>query len=206
MPLWFSLFWKASEQEPEPPSKLAESVDAGALRLISSVHLQGGGDEDALAAISLEALTVLRRSWMVAGQAPPPVMELALEEMHCPRAVLALLPAGLTHLHLHECHLEFDSLTPVARQLPRLRVLGLDATVSAEALVALLTTAQQRGALTVHMRSQTRQYRALQLSAEKAARMSELAAASLAPQPTPRVVWHSCDEDRFATFGAREGV
>jgi hypothetical protein len=193
-----------SGTEDQAMSALEQSVDAGALRLISSVCLQGGG---ALAAICLTALGVLRRSWKVLGQAPPPVMELVLENMHCPRAVLELLPAGLTNVHLHECRLELDSLTPVARQLPRLRVLGLDASVSAGALRELLTTAKQRDALTVHVwgMSAVETLGAQQLSAEEVASISALAAAGLAPQPMPRVVWHSCDERGSATYAASEG-
>jgi hypothetical protein len=211
VPLWIQLD-RGLFEDFQPVSDLEQSVDAGALRLISSVKLQGGSDTLESSAISSRALAVLRRSWLVAGQAPPPVMELVLKEMHCPRAVLALLPAAVTHLDLHVCHLELDSLTPVACQLPRLRVLGLDATAKAEALRELLTTAQQRDALTVHVWEPCVSIAAgfrvtgeQQLSAEEVAGISALAAAGLSPQPTPRVVWHSRNELRSATYAASEG-
>jgi hypothetical protein len=79
--------------------------------------------------------------------------------------------------------------------------------VSAEALRVLLTTAQQRDALTVHV-WELRAFEfggAQQLSAEEVASISALAAAGLAPQPMPRVVWHSCDERGSATYAASEG-
>jgi hypothetical protein len=203
VPLWIELSWDAAEEEPQL-APLTESVDAGALRLFSSVGLHGG--RDGLDAICSAALQVLRRSWLAVGQAPPPVMELALDDLDCPRAVLSLLPAGLTHLHLHDCRLELNSLTPVARQLPRLRMLGLDAPVSAAALLALLATAQQRDALTVHV-WEARAYRAVgaaRLTAQEVARLAALAAAGLrGPRPTPRVVWHAGDESRSARYAAR---
>jgi hypothetical protein len=174
-PLRIFLNWRYFE----PGSALEQSVDAGALRLISSVLLGSYTQESS--ALSSRALAVLRRSWLAGSQAPPPVMELVLEKLHCSRAVLALLPAGLTHLDLQECHLELDSLTPVARQLPRLRVLGLDASVSAEALRVLLTTAQQRDALTVHV-LELRGGWAQQLSAEEVEGISPLPACPLSPR------------------------
>jgi hypothetical protein len=127
-------------------------------------------------------------------------MELVLDRLLCTRGLMALLPAGLTHLHLESCSLEFDCVLPVARSLPRLRVLGLDATVIAAALGLLLASALQRDALTVHVWELEEE--APQLSAEEVARISELAATSMAPQPTPRVVWHSRDAFRSDTYAA----
>jgi hypothetical protein len=185
---------------------LAHSLGGGAIRLISSLCLTCLYQHTRLpAADSSAALRVLRRTWLPGGQATPPVMELVLERLVCPRDTLELLPAGLTHLHLQDCSLELDSLTHVVHQLPRLRVLGLDATVSAAALEELLTTAQQRDALTVHVweRSDFAFGEPPQLSAAEVAGIAGSAAASIAPEPLPQVVWHACDEDHFAALAIR---
>jgi hypothetical protein len=133
-------------------------------------------------------------------------MELVLDRVVCTRGLLAQLPAGLTHLHLERCSLELKSLLPVARSLPRLRVLGLDATISTAALIALLKSAPQRGALTVHVwKLYTHGVdadNASQLTEEEVVRISGLAAARMAPQPTPQVVWHvwhrGSDREKYA--------
>jgi hypothetical protein len=196
-----------------PPAWLPavdQSVGDGALRLCSSLLLcpEGSDDEEPVrvvpAAASSAALSVLRRSWLPGAHATPPVMELVLNRLSCPHDVLAQLPAGLTHLQLIECRLEFQSLLPVAQSLPRLRVLGLDATVRAAPLAELLVHAQQRAALAVHVWGEIGE--AMQLSAEEVASISRLAAAAAAPQPTPQVVWRDLSDGRFRSFAVCTGV
>jgi hypothetical protein len=194
------------DESPVWLAALEESVGGGALRLISSLRL--GREHRQLVPVdaSSAALGVLRSSWLPGGQASPPVMELVLQRLICTHAVLAQLPAGLTHLHLEGCSLELDSLLPVAQSLPRLRVLGLDATVSGEALVVLLTSAQQRGALTVHVwevhaddsDEDEQQLPPEQLSAERVEHISGSAATGMAPLATPQVIWHDWSNDDSA--------
>jgi hypothetical protein len=186
----------AGQHPPAWLTALEQSV--GSYQLCSSLclHCHGGAiPGDAISA----ALGVLRRSWLPGGQATPPVMELVLKGLSCSRDLLAQLPVGLTHLHLEFCSLQLDCVLSLARSLPRLRVLGLDATIRVESLVQLLLSAQQRGALTVHVWVHAAGG-AQQLSAKDVADMSGLAAATRAPQPTPRAVWHKLGSDRSATY------
>jgi hypothetical protein len=191
----------------DPPAwlpALEQSVSGGALRLCSSLRLEPEDEGVLSATASSAALSVLRRFWLPGGRATPPLMELVLCNLPCPRDVLAQLPAGLTHLHLMDCILELDSLVPVAKGLPRLRVLVLDAAVSAAALGLLLASAQQRGALTVHVwkLSANRAGKAEQLTREAVASIARLAAATAAPQPTPRVLWRGDPWDRNKTLAS----
>jgi hypothetical protein len=180
----------------EAPLPLPFNVGAGpvtflqqslVLRLCTSLRLQAIG-ADPLGQ-GTTAMASLSTYWQPGGQASPPVMELVLDRMLCPRGVMARLPPRLTHLHLEHCVLEPDSLVPVAQNLPRLRVLGLDANVSADALAQLLATAVQQGALTVHVWMMSP--RGFAAVPEEVLGAGAAAAVSGGPPRTPTLVWHA---------------
>jgi hypothetical protein len=191
-----------------PPALQACLGPEGVLRLCNSLSLNFP---------SIPALAALQQGWMPGGSAAPAVMELVLPR-GLSRQLLSYLPAGLTHLHLRG-QLEMDSLLPVAKGLPRLRMMHLylscnnagDVTSCTALLLHFLMAAEQRDSLTVVVETpepgsdsdsdQPDLNEDLRLIlCDKVVR---LAAESIAPLRTPALVW--LDEGPDDVYGCREG-